>query len=515
MRKLPLGIQTFSEIINNNFLYIDKTKQIESLINKGKYYLFSRPRRFGKSLLLSTLKEIFKGNKELFKNLYIYDKIEWVNYPVIHFNFSSIKHSGTSEEFKLNIVNYIKTAALKYNITITKTSVGEAFSELIFELQKTNKVVVLIDDYDKPITDYLAFVKKAIENRDVLSEFYSSLNDNDQYIRFCFITGLSKVSPSLLFLQLPDLKDITLNQVYSTLCGCTQKELEFYFKDRLLKVTEKFHDYIENIKINVKYWYNGYSWDGITTVYNPYSLFNFFDDGVFNNYWFSTGTPTFLAEKIKFEKLKISEINNLMLEFEEFESLDPENLKAYALLFQKGYITITDCDYENKICALSYPNREVKESLLIHLLSSFSNIPLPKTKPLYIELKNYLAKNDIHNFIETLKSFFTKIPHTLHVEKEMYYQSLFYIILDLMEFNIEAEKSTSTGIIEGVFEFENLIYIIELKYLPESKGSKNSLKNEINLIKSKKYFEPFLHKNKSIKFLAIAVNKANIEYTEE
>ncbi len=515
MRKLPLGIQTFSELIANNYLYIDKTKEIENLISSGKYYLFTRPRRFGKSLLLSTLKEIFKGNKELFKTLYIYDKIEWINYPVIYIKFSSIMSLGTAEEFRLNIVKYIQTIALKFNITTTKTNILEIVAELFLELQKINNVVLLIDEYDKPIADCITNIKKAGELREVLREFYNAIKENEKYIKFCFITGILKFNKDSFFTEWKNLKDITIDTRYATLCGCTQKELEFYCKDRILKLAEKFHDTVENTKAEIKSWYNGFSWDGITTVYNPYSVFNLFDDGIYNNYWFSLNTPTFLAEKIKTEKLQISEINNLMLEFENFECFEPETFNIYSLLYQTGYITITDCDFENNICAFSYPNREVKESLLIYLLSSFSHIPLPKTRPIDAQLKNYLTNRDINNFIETLQNIFTKLPHALHIEKEEYYQIMFLIILDLMGFAIKVEKSAANNIICGVIEYKELIYIIELKYLPESKGSKNILKNEINQIKSKKYFESFLNKNKMAKYLAIAVNKTNIEYIQE
>ena len=234
MQNLPIGIQTFEKIISNDFLYVDKTELIYKLINSGGFYFLSRPRRFGKSLLVSTLKEIFSGNKELFKGLYIYNKIKWETYPVVHISFSSITYSGTSNDFRSKIVDYLYTIAKDYNVSLTTSAISETFKELILNLSKINKVVILIDEYDKPIIDYITNLDKAKENRDVLREFYSSIKDNDQYIKFCFLTGVSKFSKVSVFSGLNNLRDITINDTFANICGITQKELELYFQTDLI-----------------------------------------------------------------------------------------------------------------------------------------------------------------------------------------------------------------------------------------------------------------------------------------
>ncbi|MFH0734754.1 MAG: AAA family ATPase [bacterium] len=338
MQNLPIGIQTFEKIISNDFLYVDKTELIYQLISTGGFYFLSRPRRFGKSLLVSTLKEIFCGNKELFKGLYIYNKINWEKHPVVHISFSSITYSGSSTDFRSKIVDYLYTIAKVYNVTLTTSSISETFKELLLNLCEINKVVILIDEYDKPIIDYINNLDKAKENRDVLREFYGSIKDNDQYIKFCFLTGVSKFSKVSVFSGLNNLRDITINDTFSNICGITQKELEFYFFNRFNDLEKKLNLDYEKLKQKIKHWYNGYSWDGVNTVYNPFSILNFFADGQFKNYWFSTGTPAFLMDKIKDEKIQVDEIESDRVGLEIFESYDLDNINFASLLFQTGYL---------------------------------------------------------------------------------------------------------------------------------------------------------------------------------
>ncbi|MFH0733629.1 MAG: AAA family ATPase, partial [bacterium] len=277
MKRLPIGIQTFETLITDDLLYIDKTELIFKLISQNKYYFLSRPRRFGKSLLLSTLKEIFLGNKDLFKGLFIYDKIEWEKYPVIHIDLSNVVYNDTIEKFQQSFIAELNYIAKKYNVEI-KNPINHsyAFNELIKELSVQNKVVILIDEYDKPIVDFITNKKKAAINRDLLRDFYSVIKANDQYIKFAFLTGVSKFSKVSLFSGLNNLKDITMSTEFSTICGYTQEELEYYFNNRFEDTAKTFGYSVEKLKADIKLWYNGYSWDGINKVYNPYSILNFF-----------------------------------------------------------------------------------------------------------------------------------------------------------------------------------------------------------------------------------------------
>ncbi len=517
MQNLPVGIQAFSEIINNNYLYVDKTKILEKLIKSGKYYFLSRPRRFGKSLLISTLKEIFSGNKNLFKNLYIYDKIDWEVFPVIHISFSSITYSGTAAEFKTKIVEFLYSIANSYNILLTKNTISETFSELLKKLNTKNQAVILIDEYDKPIIDYITNLDRANENRDVLREFYSSIKDNDQYIKFCLLTGVSKFSKVSVFSGLNNLQDITLNENYSTLCGITQNELEAYFDDRLILLTEKFNTDKKTLKHKIKEWYNGYSWDGINTVYNPFSILSFFNELVFRNFWFSTGTPTFLIDKFKEGNFRIEELNNFIATDVFFNSFDIEKFDYRSLLFQTGYLTITKLkiSIDEMEYTIDYPNKEVKDSFLAHIVSAYIKKEPNDINYLNNKLRLALQNNNLKDFFDILKSLFSSIPYQLHIPKEAYYHSLFYLIMELMGVNMEIERNISTGRIDGVIEFENNIYIIEFKYLAENQKADELLNKALTQIKTKEYFAPYLLKDKPVKYLAVVLNKEIIEYKIE
>ncbi|MFH0734972.1 MAG: AAA family ATPase [bacterium] len=516
MKNLPIGIQTFEKIISEKFLYVDKTELIYELIDSSGYYFLSRPRRFGKSLLISTLKEIFSGNKELFKDLYIYDKIDWITYPVIRLDMSNVISSKGKDFFGESIINMLNIIANEYNIIIENPiDYTDAFRKLIYKLSKINKVVVLVDEYDKPIIDYINNKDIASENRDLLKDLYSVLKSSDEYIKFCFLTGVSKFSKVSVFSGLNNLKDITINERYSTICGITQIELENNFNDRLNYLAIKLAIDKETLKQEIKNWYNGYSWDGTNTVYNPFSLLNFFDDGTFKNYWFSSGTPTFLIDKFKTTDYKIEDIDNSGATDDLFDSYDIDQFDYRSLLFQTGYLTITNLDKTNRIYILNYPNKEVKESFLIHIVTAFIKKEVSDIRFINIQLQNALKNNNLENFIDIIKSLIAGIPYQLHIPKEAYYHSLFYLIMELMGIEIDMEVSTSKGRIDGVVEFENNIYILEFKYLTDLKNASKLLHEAINQIKTKKYFEPYFKQSKPVKYLAVVINKDNVEYRVE
>ncbi len=283
-QKLALGSQEFSEVIGNNCIYVDKTENIYELITTGgKYYFLSRPRRFGKSLLANTIKELFLGNKKLFKGLWIEDKWDWEKtYPVIKISFSSISHNVIGLEQAIH--NMLGGIAKEYNIVYKSESYPEKFEELIIKLSEKAQVAIIIDEYDKPIIDYMDNIPQAEENRDILKNFYSILKDSDKYLKFLFITGVSKFSHVSIFSDLNNLIDITLNRNYSQIVGWTKEEIEKYFPDYLKEIAEEYKEKYPNIMLEIKKWYNGYSWDGKTSVYNPVSLMNFFDQGIFTKY---------------------------------------------------------------------------------------------------------------------------------------------------------------------------------------------------------------------------------------
>lgn len=517
MQNLPIGIQTFSEIIEKDYLYIDKTESIYNLLKKGKYFFLSRPRRFGKSLLVSTLKEIFKGNKELFKGLYIYDKIDSnVKYPVIHLSMSSLK--GTIELSSIYESTYLmlETNAKEFGIKLKKyDNPAITFSVLISELAKINKVVVLIDEYDKPIVDHLTQNEISIRNRNFLRDFYSVLKDNDEHIKFCLLTGVSKFSKVSIFSGLNNLYDITLDRNFSTICGITQDELNKYFDDRLPAIADEYGITIEELKLKIKEWYNGYSWDGVNKLYNPFSILNFFNSYKFDNFWFSSGTPTFLIEKFRESKTVIEDIKEFKTGSTFFDQSEIDIIDFRPLLFQTGYLTVKEYDFINNIYTLGYPNKEVKDAFLSYIAATFVEKSPGDLGYLNTYLRLSLMNNDLNGFFKYLKSIFSSIPYQLHIANEAYYHSLFYLIMELTGIEMDLEVSTNKGRIDGVIEFEEVIYIIEFKYLSDNKNVEELLNTAINQIKTKEYFTPYLKKGKSIKYLAIALNKETVEYKFE
>lgn len=375
MKNLPLGIQTFRDIIIQDYLYVDKTKVIYNLFFAGgKYYFISRPRRFGKSLFISTLKEIFSGNKELFKGLWIYDKIDWAAQPVIHIDFSSLDHEN-AQVLKKSLVETVDVIGAEYGVQLTASSYKNRFGELIRELSKNGKVVVLIDEYDKPIIDHLDNLKIAKENRKILRTFYETLKGADQYLKFVFITGVSKFSRVSVFSGLNNLRDITLSGEFSTLLGWTEEDLVGYFSEAIKDLAKEKKVTYDFLLQNIKRWYNGYSWNGIDFVYNPHSILNFFKERQFDNYWFTSATPTFLIEQIRNHQTPIESFDHYETDSSIFESYDLERMNVVSLLFQTGYLTIKrieETSLTSRAYYLSYPNTEVKESFLKHLLAEFS-----------------------------------------------------------------------------------------------------------------------------------------------
>lgn len=460
MKKLPFGIQEFSKIIQGDFLYVDKTRHIFELL-QHQYYFLSRPRRFGKSLLLNTIKEIFLGNKELFKGLWIYDKISWEPHPVIKISFSNIDYKNLG--LKTAIDTELDLLAQSFNISFNDTEKQNKFRALIKKLGNEKKVVLLIDEYDKPIIDYLTEIEEAQKNRDVLKNFYSVIKDSDQYIRFLFITGVSKFSKVSIFSDLNNLDDLTLDRNYATMLGWTQDEIEHYFGEHIDKVQQLYAEHYADIKPMIKEWYNGYSWDGKNFVYNPVSLMNLFNKQVFNNYWFATGTPTFLMDKIKNERYTAFDIEKKRIDANLLDKYNIENMALLPLLFQTGYLTIKKYDIFDNSILLDYPNKEVADSFTQHILSELTIGKMDKTNMLLFEIIDAFNDVDIEKFITHINTLFKNIPYSIIENKERYFHSIFYMVMKLIGYKIECEVLTIDGRIDAVVKTKSSIFIIEFK----------------------------------------------------
>ena len=502
-KKLALGKQEFSKIINNNCIYVDKTEYIYKLIADGDYYFLSRPRRFGKSLLANTLKELFRGNKELFKGLWIYDKWDWeTTYPVIKMSFSSIDYD--THGLTKAISNELDSIAKKYKITIEKKSPADKFKELIEKLSIKGQVAIIIDEYDKPIIDYIhecIDVKErdncqADINRKILKNFYSVLKDLDNYIKFFFVTGVSKFSRVSIFSDLNNLSDITVDDRFSQIVGWTKEEIEKYFPDYIKEVAEEYKDIYSDIMPEIKKWYNGYSWDGKNFVYNPWSLMNLFQKRDFGNYWFQTGSPTFLMELIKKRRFNIFELRKKSIKELTLDSYDIASMTLHPLLFQTGYLTIKQKNRKTKKITLGFPNNEVEEAFSLYLLSKLTIDQTDRTSTILFDIEDAFTENKIEKFIKYVNILFKGISYNITEDKENYYHSLFYMIMKILGFDIEVEIETIDGRIDAIVKTETHIYVIEFKI-------NQSAKVAINQIKEKEYTLKYANDKRIIKLLGI------------
>ena len=369
---LPLGLQDFRGLIEGGYKYIDKTMYLHRMATAGKYYFLSRPRRFGKSLTVSTLGELYKGSRELFKGLWIEDKWDWSRkHPVIQITLTG---SGFVETGLESSLHYLLDKQIRERgFQPVQGGISNKFEYLIQESARDGKVVVLIDEYDAPIIHFLGTdIDKATGNREILREFYTVLKNNDSYLEFVFLTGVSKFSKTGIFSGLNNLTDLTMHPQFATMLGYTQEELEYYFSEAITATALKMKLSREELLEELRIWYNGYRFEeDADRVYNPVSVNNFFSVGKFQNFWFATGTPTFLVNILKREGIYQLHLNNISAL--DFDSFDLDDIRPYGLLYQTGYLTIQSRD-EYGLYSLDYPNREVKDSMLTYLMEAFGGV---------------------------------------------------------------------------------------------------------------------------------------------
>ncbi|MDQ1352613.1 MAG: hypothetical protein QG657_2919 [Acidobacteriota bacterium] len=498
---LPLSVSTFPKLIGNNYIYVDKTKYIYSLLAQGGAFFLSRPRRFGKSLLISILKEIFLGNKELFKGYWIYDRIDWEKYPLLHLDFQGIDYKSLGLDKALtNVLNGI---AGEHGIQCQGDSISERFSDLIRKLAGDKPIVVLIDEYDKPITDYIENLEKAEENRDKLKNFYSILKSRQENISFLFMTGVSRFSRLSVFSDLNHLVDITFHKDYVQLLGYTTEEIELYFDEYIREYIQEYAGQVpgysrEELFEKLKEYYNGYSWDGERFVYNPISIMNFFFHRKFKSFWFATGTPTFLAHMARKKGIDIKVWEELMVTEQFFDKFDITDININLLLFQTGYLTIKK--HEGDMYVLSYPNREVENAFLYNLVEEFSGKGEDVSGSLIREIKEALENNDVEGFIGKMKAFLASIPYNLvEGDVEKYYHLVFYLVLKPLISKVTPEHSSNRGRMDMVVETAKYIYIFEFKM-----GSGRKALKQIN---ERAYYEQYLGQRKEIILVGIGFNK--------
>ena len=495
LKKLPIGIQTFSKIREDDFVYVDKTGIAYNLIEKYQYVFLSRPRRFGKSLFVDTLRNIFEGNKEYFKDLAIFDKWNWdKKHPVIRIDFSKGRVEN-KEELEDSIIRTLKNNQRDLNIECEeRNSIAGCFEELIRKAYEKyqEKVVILVDEYDKPILDNITDTNLANELRNGLVNLYSVIKGSDEFIQFAFITGVSKFAKTSIFSGLNNIEDISLNVEFGDICGYSQNDLETVFKDHLEGANMQM----------VKEWYNGYNFLG-SPMYNPFDLLQFIRNNfMFKNYWFETGTPSFLINLIRKNQYYLPDLSNIKTNESFLGAFSIENLNIETILYQSGYLTI-ETQSVNAIGELEYklkiPNKEVQLSLnnyIIENLIQDRNLSTNRTN-LFIALQD----KNIEDFIKTLKSIFASIPYNNYTKNDIqnyegFYSSVVYVYLSSLGLNIIGEDVTNKGRIDLTIIMPHSIFILEFKV--DSKDT-----SALKQIKDKNYAQKYLQENKDIYLIGI------------
>ena len=494
-RALP-DTYTFEIYRNNNGLYVDKTEYMYNLVSSGlRLFFYSRPRRFGKSLTISTLKAIFQGKKELFKDLFIYDQpYEWKTYPIIHLDMGSI-YAETPEDLNHALLISMLDNAEDNGIELQRTVASEAFSELIRKLYNRDKspVVVLIDEYDKPILNNIE--NKNIDDlQKVMKAFYSVIKTCEAYERFVFITGVGKFFKVSIFSDLNNLNDISMTEDYSTMCGYTEQELEDNFHEKFAEIArKKGMEYLLLLE-KVKNWYDGYKFSKYgVNVYNPVSLAKFiYNYGEFNNYWFETGSPSVLIKLFKNANIEIEKLLNEFQSENIFTAFLPSEVKLVPLMYQTGYLTIKETKSigDRTKYRLGFPNFEVEESFYTRLLSGLST-DSTIGEEMSTKLYEAVEEDDLNSMMKIFDTYLAKIPYELHTKLEKYYQTIFYLIFKLIGANVKVEVHTSDGSIDAVIESNSKNYIFEFKL---DKTEKIAL----DQIMKKEYYKAYEHASKQI-----------------
>ncbi len=504
MKKLPIGIQTFREIIEKDYAYVDKTGIAVRLINHYKYVFLSRPRRFGKSLFVDTLRQLFAGRKELFAGLAAETKHDWrVNYPVIPISFGG-GNFRSKERLHNNLAMILEENAKRLSIQCKAASPDTFFAELICKSKEKygQSAVILIDEYDKPILDNIDQPEMAAYAREELKALYSVIKNSDANIRFAFLTGVSKFSKVSIFSGINNIVDISLNEKYSSICGYTKEDLH-----------NVFAEYLQNADMEkVKMWYDGYSFAG-EHLYNPFDILLFLDNDLkFQNYWFETGTPAFLVKLLKEKRFFLPQLNNFKAGEELLSSFDIDNISPVPLLFQTGYLTIKDTLQVGVMTQyrLGFPNLEVSSAFNNSLLDIF----MSTEKKFSLQTDGYLAlyNNNMEQFRDAVFALFASISYHNYTNEEIakyegFYASIIYTWLASSRLLLYVEKSTNKGRIDMVIEMENTIYIIEFKVDISGESA-------IKQIKERGYAEQYQTRKKKIVLIGIIFSSKEKNVTE-
>ena len=466
LKRLPVGIQTFSNIVEDDMLYIDKTEYIWNMTHLSKYIFLSRPRRFGKSLLLSTLQAYFEGRKDLFKGLFIETvEKEWTEYPVLRFSMASGKHME-KEQLERYLLYILEENERRLGISSDSKDPNVRLKNLIFNAyQKTGKkVVILIDEYDAPLLDVVHEDKTLPVLRNVMRNFYSPLKDSDPYLQFVFLTGITKFSQLSIFSELNNLTNISMDEEYAAVCGITKEEMLTQAHDYIERLAQKNEwTYDETVSLLAQQ-YDGYhfTWPS-PDIFNPFSLLNAFARKRIDNYWFASGTPTFLIEMLRKFNIVPSDMSKMQVLGSDFDA-PTENMESITpLLYQSGYVTIKDYERASRLYTLDIPNTEIRVGLMESLLPNYVNMRKEAGNTTIAKMFLALYNEDLDEMFRLLQAYLLTVPYCDNANSEGHYQQMLYVIFSLFGRYVDVEVHTPTGRVDIVMKTAKALYLFELK----------------------------------------------------
>ena len=514
MQELPIGLQDFETLRCENMLYVDKTERLLELVTKGRRYFLSRPRRFGKSLMLSTLEAMFSGQAELFKGLSAED---WVSnqaknpFPVVRFDMSGLRPYSSGKELDEAIVKGLCDFASFHDWEISPEATGSGtLLQIIYYLYKAHgQVVILIDEYDKPILDNLSDLKKVNEMREVLRSFYLTLKSCDKYLRFIMLTGISKFSKVGVFSAMNNLEDISMDKRYGDIAGYTQQELELFFNDWLIATASDLKISLDEIITRMKNYYDGFSFDGTTRLYNPFSILQCLSKAEFRNYWYESGSPSFIINWMKEHHIQDpEEYRHIVVNGNDFISIQEiEQADAASLLYQSGYLTIEK--KEEQLLTLDYPNKEVMNSLssmylkLIYRVEGYALLGNEIWKALY--------QGDILEIVRLYNIAIAGIPYEDYAKNrnEFWYRSLFIMLLRGAGIISYSEPHTSKGRADLVFQFQNLVIVLEFKFAKDSNEVEKKKSEGLEQLQDKSYAKNYSVDDRKVISAVLVANDEN------